>query len=874
VNPERWEQIDRVFEAALNCPVAERPEFLARACANDPGFKAEVESLLAAHDPQDRFLETPVLAGSATAHTGNNGDELIGQALHGYRILRPLGRGGVGVVYLAEDSRLSRLVAVNLLAQCSPADEDRVRRFRKEALAASALNHPNILTIHEVGEWCGRDFIVTEFVDGISLREYMRQGPPPLHAAIDIALQVASALVAAHAVGIVHRDIKPENIMVRPDGLVKVLDFGIAKRIGASAAGRDTGTTAGLVLGTAAYMSPEQARGQPLDGRTDIWSLGVVIYEMITGRLPFPGATNSDLIAAILERRPEPLGQWNASVPARLERILNRALSKNREGRYKDAAELVKEVRNTRDELGTSRRRLWLRLRKRQLVSAAVLLVGIACAVPAAHYARTAIHGMRPSRGASAHDGIHSVAVLPFANESATSDSDYLVGGIAGTLIDDLSQIQQLKVASHNAVARYKAGADHVQEAARSLGVRAVLTGRVAQKGQNIAVTVELVDGLDNSHIWGEHYERNLADVVNVPRDIANEITERLRLRLSSEERGRLARFQTHSSEAYQAYLRGRYYWLKRGFPSGLPGSAPDFGKSREFFQQAIEADPGYASAYSGLGHYYAMAAGHGFMRPQDGWPKAEAAFQKAKELDPTLPEVRAGLAIIQWMIRRDWAGAEKEFRNLQTNPSYRPQALYPRFLAAEGRFDEAILQARRAVEADPLSIRFSLALGDIYYYAHRYEEAVQQYRQALELDSQDVSVHEALANAYERQGLFREAIAQWSAALRYAGQRSAAADLDRAYHQKGWTTAVASLARARLRQYENLTRRGEFVPAIEFARAYARLPDRERALEWLIKACDEHTLDMLFLNMDPLYDDFRRDPRFQAIVSRTQAPR
>jgi eukaryotic-like serine/threonine-protein kinase len=875
VNRERWEQIDRLFEAVLECPAAERPVFLARVCANDPDLKAELESLLAAHDPQDGFLERPALAVDPTAHTGNNEDELIGQALHGYRILRLLGRGGFGEVYLAEDSRLSRPVAVKLLAQCPAADEDRVRRFRKEALAASALNHPNILTIHEVREWRGRDFIVTEFVDGITLREYMRQGPPPLHVAIDIALQVASALVAAHAAGIVHRDIKPENIMVRPDEFVKVLDFGIAKRIVPNAAGRDTGTAATFVLGTAAYMSPEQARGQPVDGRTDIWSLGVVIYEMTGGRLPFPGTTNGDRIAAILERRPEPLGRLNASVPTRLERIVDRALSKNREARYRNAAEVVKELQNARDELGTSRRRVWLRVRRRQLVCAAGLFVGIACAVPAAYYGRTAIHGTRGSRGASAHDAIHSLAVLPFANESATTDSDYLVDGITDTLIDDLSQIEQLKVASHNAVVRYKVGADRVQETARALGVRAVLTGRVAQKGQNIAVTVELVDAVDNSHIWGEHYERNLANLVNVPRDIASEITERLRLRLSSEERGRLSHLQTLSPEAFQAYLKGRYYWLKRGFPSPLPGSASDFVKSRDFYRQAIEADPAYALAYSGLGHYYAMAAGHGLMRPEDGWPKAQAAFQKAMELDPGLPDIRVGLAVIQWVDRRDWAGAERELRNLlRTTPSIRPEALYARLLAAERRFDEAILQARRAIEFDPLSIRFSSALGDIYFYARRYDESVQQYRQALELDAQDVSVHEAIGNAYEREGLFRKAIDEWGAALRYAGDGSTAAALDRAYYQKGWTAAVSFLGRARLRQYEDLTRRGEFVPAIQFARAYARLGDRERALDSLIKACDEHTFFVLLLNTDPFYDDFRRDARFQAIVSRIQPPR
>jgi TolB-like protein len=695
VDPERWQQVDRLFEAVLERAAAERAVFLAGACAMDPELKTEVESLLAAHDDQDSFLERAPGAAHRTTHSGNDVNEFIGRALGGYRILSTLGRGGVGVVYLAEDSRLSRRVAVKLLARSAP-DQDTVRRFRKEALAASALNHPNILTIHEIGEWRGRDFIVTEFVDGMTLREYIRRERPPLHVAVDVALQVASALAAAHGVGIVHRDIKPENIMVRPDGLVKVLDFGIAKQAGPRATGSDIHTASGFLLGTAAYMSPEQARGVPVDGRSDIWSLGVVLYEMVSGRLPFPGETPGDRLASILERTPEPIRQLHPAVPAGLEKLIERALAKNREARYIDAARLINDLRNAREELALTRRFGWLHMRKRPLLCATVLLILICAATPAIHYIGAGIGTQRERPAVPAPDTIHSLAVLPFVNDGAAGEADFVAYGITDTLIDDLSQINDLKVISHSAVLRYKGVSVDTQAAARALQVRALLTGRVAQRGQNLWVTVELVDAVDKSHLWGEHYEHNLTNLVELPTQMASAITEKLRLRLSREERDRLARHHTHSPEAYQAYLRGRYYWLRRAFPSSLQGSAPDFGKSRDFFQQAIEADPGYALAYCGLGHYYAMAAGNGLMRPQDGWPKARSAFQKAMELDASLPDIRSGLAVIQWMDHRDWAGAEKELRSLlRANPSSRPEALYARLLAAEGRFEEAIAQAR-----------------------------------------------------------------------------------------------------------------------------------------------------------------------------------
>lgn len=852
---QQWESVDRIFEAALERAPEDRPTFLDIACAGDDELRAEVDSLIAAHDREDGFLEPPRTVPSAD----RSGSASPGEALGRYRIIRRLGRGGASEVYLAEDKRLRRLVAIKLLAPHRAADRDSIRRLRREALAASALNHPNIVTIHEICEWQGREFIAAEFVEGMTLRERMRRDDPPFAAWIDIALQAANALSAAHQAGIVHRDIKPENIMVRPDGLVKVLDFGIAKYAAApteAVSETDSDTAAGVVLGTVAYMSPEQARGEVVDARTDIWSLGVVLYEMIAKRPPFPGATAGDCVAAIFGREPEPLRSLRPGIPAALEKVVNRALAKDRDLRYPSAAAMAEDLRRLHAKPG-GRRVGW---------KLALLAGTVAAVLPGLWYLRPAVHAPSPITG--------SLAVLPFANASGSSDTDYLSDGITDSLINDLSDIGQVKVISRNAVYPYKGRNVDAREVGRALGVGAVLTGRVAQRGDELSVAVELADARDNSHIWGEHYDRKLARLMNIQEDIAREVTERLRLRLSKDESDRLTRRYTSNPEAYRLYLKGRFFWSKRAFPSGQPGSAPDFGKSREYFQQAIETDPSYAPAYAYLGHYYAMAAGNGMMPPGDGWPKAEAAFQKARELDPSLPEALAGAAVIEWIDRRDWAGAERMLRQaIRSNPN-RPESLLALLLAAEGRFDEAVAQARRAVELDPLSIRFIANLARVYYYARRYDESIRQYRQALELDPYDVFVHDALGDAYERRGLEREAIAEWSAALTLAGDPSAAATVDRAYRRSGFEAGARARANANLRHFEQAARAGQFVPAIEFAGARLRLNQKERAFQSLAKACDEHSVPVLFLNVDPLYDELRPNPRFQELAKCIQAPR
>lgn len=874
---ERWKQVDRLFEAVLERAAPDRASFLESECAWDRELRAEVESLLAAHDQQDSFLQPLGTADGTCLLPTHHGDKLAAEMPENYRIVRRLGKGGTSEVYLAYDKRLARLVAIKLLARDWAADEDNVRRFHREARAVSSLNHPNIVTIHEIGEWQGRDFIATEFVDGLTLRECIRHGNPPLATVLDIAMQIANALVAAHSSGIAHRDIKPENIIIRPDGIVKVVDFGIAKYVEPrGATGSDTGlrTATGMAIGTAAYMSPEQARSQAVDERTDIWSLGVVLYEMIAGRLPFSGATPTDCIAAILEREPEPLREVRGA-PASLQTIISRALAKNRDERYGDAAEFLKELSELRAKLGSRRRISW-RFRPykhRRPRTWAVAGGGAVAALATLSYFGPEIHNSRKTETGLRSETISSLAVLPLANAGGPADTQYFSEGITDSLINDLSEIPKLKVMSGNSVLRFKGRNVDAQNVAKTLGVRAVLTGRVVRSADGLSVSVELVDARDGAHIWGEQYKCTLANSFDVEQNIAREIAERLRLHLSKEEEDRLGRRRTSNPEAYELYLKGHFYWLKHGFPTWRPGSAPDFTRSRDFFQRAIEADPAYALAYAGLGHYYAMSAGNGLMHPEQGWPKAEAAFKRALELDPMLPEARTGLAVVQWIDHRDWAGAERQLRlAIQLNPNI-GGGLYPRFLAGERRFDEAVNEGRRAIEFDPLSIRYSSALASVYYYARRYQECVRQYRRALELDQNDVAAHQALGDAYERQGLKREAVLEWRTALVLAGDRVAAAALDRAFANRGFTAAVRALSRVNLQRFHDLTRKGEFVPATEYARAHLRLGHKDQAFEWLAKACDEHTFFVLHLNADPFYDDLRSDPRFQELVRKIRAP-
>src|SRR5437667_7050172 len=610
-----------------------------------------------------------------------------GTHLGRYEIRSKIGEGGMGEVYLAQDTKLDRKVALKILPADVAAHQDRMKRFVNGAKAASALNHPNIITIHEIDLADSVHFIATEFVDGETLRRRMNSEHLKLGKALDVAAQITGALAAAHGAGIIHRDIKPENIMLRSDGIVKLLDFGLAKlteRVKPELVDTEAPTRAvvkthpGVIMGTVTYMSPEQARGLPVDARTDIWSLGVVLYEMATGRLPFEGETATDMILSIVEREPPPLARYSKDTPAELERIVSKALRKNKEERYQTAKDLALDLKSLKQELEVQTRlersgesgagrgeRLVtsgeqmamvtgpqsasrtagagtiqpissaeyivseIKSHKRSVVlGVAALVIAVAAVVYFFYFAKSG-------------ETIDSVTVLPFVNVSNDPNTEYLSDGLSDSIIDSLSQLPNLKkVSAFNAVLRYKGKQIDPQAVGRELNVRAVLMGRLVQRGDDLLITVELVDVKNNKRLWGEQYERKSVDIVTLQDEIAREVSEKLRLTLTGEQNERLAKPQTKSAEAYQVYLPGRYYWHKMSDEGRV--------KSGEYFQKAIEKDPNYALAYAGLSDYYAAMAFFGQMLPEEALRKSEAAAVKALTIDDALGEAHFSLAVVK----------------------------------------------------------------------------------------------------------------------------------------------------------------------------------------------------------------------------------
>ncbi|HEX8098249.1 MAG TPA: serine/threonine-protein kinase, partial [Pyrinomonadaceae bacterium] len=593
-----WRKVDAVLQGALELAPRERRVFLERACAGDEKMRREVEELIAADESAGSFIETPAVESDAEVLAAGHSASAAGQSIRQYKIIKKLGAGGMGEVYLASDTRMGRKVALKILPSFFTRDEQRVRRFQQEARAVVALNHPNIVTTYDIGESDGVYYIATEWIEGETLRHRVAHTRMTLGDALDVITQTASALSAAHEAGIVHRDIKPENVMLRKDGYVKVLDFGLAKLTekgdGLADAGSDLATRmivktdAGVVMGTASYMSPEQARGLEVDARTDVWSLGVVLYEMLAGRRPFDGETPSDCIASILKSKPAPLSRYTPGLPERLTRVVSRALAKEREKRYQSVGEMAQELRQIRQrvefEIEFGAEPSYLPDKGAKPPKA-----GAKSPKDAPSTRRASLVSQqrrRPSRKT-----INSLAVLPLVNVGADPSAEYLTDGITESIINSLSPLPRLRVMARTTVFRYKGRDVDPQEVGRELGVRAVLAGRVRQFGETLVIGTELIDVEDGSQLWGEQYKRKFSDIFEVQEEISREISEKLQLRLTGEERKRVARRPTENAEAYKLYLKGQYEWNKFT-PEGLR-------KALEYFNQAIAVDPAYALAYA-----------------------------------------------------------------------------------------------------------------------------------------------------------------------------------------------------------------------------------------------------------------------------------
>ena len=825
---------------------------------------------------------------------------VAGTKLGRYEIRSQLGAGGMGEVYLALDTELNRTIAIKILPANFAANEQRLRRFIQEAQAASALNHPHILTIHEIGNIADSRFIATEFIDGDTLRQRINTGALNLSEILEIAIQTASALAAAHTAGIIHRDIKPENIMVRRDGYVKVLDFGLAKLSEAAHFAGDAeaptkamiNTGAGVVMGTANYMSPEQAKGIDVDLRTDLWSLGVVLYEMITGRGPFVGETPTDSISLILQRDPVPLKSHTEHVPAELERIVNKTLTKDREERYQTAKDLLIDLRTLKRKLEVDAeldRTAPPDLRGQLSTTAgSSTTTASSTSAPAASSAEYILSGIKRHKVAAAgaavlliaavvgislyvharnsEVAIESIAVLPFQNRSTEPDTDYLSDGLAESLIYRLSQLPNLKVSPTSSVFPYKNKEIDPIKVGNQLGVNAVLSGRIVQRGDSLTISAELVDVRQNKLLWGEQYERKMSEVLQTQRDIAREIVDKLKLKVSGEEKA-LVKDYTESNEAYQLYLKGRFYWTKR--------TAPALHKSIDYYEQAIQRDSTFALAHAGLADTYSLLGGPeagGDMPPSEALPKAKAAALKAIQIDESLAEPHVSLGHISYFYDRDWRTAEREFkRAIELNPNY-PVAhhWYAIFLSTiPGRISESLAEIKRALELDPTSSIINAWYGRILGVAGQLDEAVEQLRKTVELDPNFILAHYRLGQAYAEKGMYNEAIDEFNKVLNLPdGRTNGLMGLAYAY-------ALAGRKQEAQKAFDELLElsKHRYVSPGQIAIIQIARGEKDKAFERLEEANKDYDLNIMRMKVERRFDPLRSDPRFDDLVRRIGIP-
>jgi len=790
-----------------------------------PRYEHEIKQKLREFEAVDLLLASLVRIGENEFEVTSADNDLIGQKIGSFEITEMIGGGGMGVVYLAHDTRLNRSVAIKSMPRGLMDNATARTRFQREARLLASLNHPSIAVIHDIIEQEALGYLVLEYIPGQTLAERIAKGPLKLQEALTIALQIAEALSAAHEHDVIHRDLKPGNIKITPEDKVKVLDFGLAKAVSGKPSEEPTTTEPGKIIGTPAYMSPEQACGKPTDKRSDIWSFGCLMYEMLTGHLPFEGQTSTEILARIIEREPD----WEMlpeNTPSNIRVLLRRCLEKEPRRRLRDIVDIAITLEETTTELQS----------------------------PTLRTGHVEAGRTQPTKWSR-------IVVLPFENLSGDPEQEYFVDGMTDALSAELGKIKALRVISRTSAMQYKDTDKVIPAIVKELGVDALIEGSVLKAGNDVRVTAQLVDGRTDTHLWSESYTGTLTNILTLQSEVTLAIAREIEVALTPEEERRIIRTEPVNPEAHEACLKGRWYFNKY--------SLEGFTKAREWLELALDKDAEYALAYAWLAGAYSGPGYWGYMRPREAWPKAKEAALKAVELDETLAEAHHALAGYSFYYDWDWPAAEMEFkRAIELNPNLAvARTNYSFYLVTMGHLDEAMAQSKRAEELDPLNLVDAAVGGWHLAVARRYDEAIEQLRKPLEMDPSFYPARQGLWRLYRYKHLYEQALAEAKKTFSLRRDQEVVEALQQGWEKSGYPGAMRRAAQKLAARFEQ-----RYVPPYEIARLYSDTEDQDRTLHWLQTAYEERDARLVHLR-DPDWDGLRSDPRFQDLLKRMKYP-